>query len=365
MGSYYIKEKMKIAIDISQIVYETGVSWYTKKLIENLLKIDRENEYILFGGSLRRLDDLRAKTNHFSGNFTTKFFPIAPTVSDFVWNKLHLISIERLIGEVDVFHSSDWSQPPTKAFKVTTVHDLWPIKYPDKTHPRIAATHRARLYWVKKEVDRIIVPSEATKTDLIELGIEKERIKVIYEGPHIEKKFEDKAFIEDIKKQLKISGDYILGVGVNERKNTKNIIKAFELSKAGKDLTLVLVGRPQIKLEHQRGVRLVGAVSDKVMEALYAGAQALVFPSLYEGFGLPILDAFVSECPVVTSNLSSMKEIAGAGAVLVDPNDINSISDGIKYAVTHRQTLIKKGLQRVKAFSWQRAAEETLQVYKK
>lgn len=355
---------MKIGIDVSQIIYETGVSWYTKKLIENLLKLDKENEYILFGGSMMRLDDLRAKVSGLSGNYTTKFLPIAPTLADLVWNRLHTFNVENLIGEVDVFHSSDWTQPPTKAFKVTTVHDLWPIKFPELTHPRIVAAHNARLYWVKREVDRIIVPSEATKTDLIELGFEKEKIRVVYEGPHIEKKFRDKEFIDEIKRSLKISGDFVLGVGVSERKNTKNIIKAFDLSKAGKDLTLVLVGGPQIKIEEQRGVRMIGAVSDKVIEALYSEAEALIYPSLYEGFGLPILDAFVSECPVVTSNISSMKEVAGDAAVLVDPKDVTSIAEGITYALNHKKTLITKGLKRVKDFSWQKAAQETLKVYK-
>ena len=354
---------MKIGIDISQIIYETGVSWYTKKLVENLLQNDRENEYILFGGSLRRLNDLRAKSSSFHGNYATKFFPIAPTLLDFIWNRLHLLNVESLIGDVDVVHSSDWSQPPTKAFKVTTVHDLWPIKFPELSHPRIVSAHNARLYWVRREVDRIIAPSVATRDDLIELGFDKEKIRVIYEGPHVEKKFTDKAFIEGIKKKLKISGDFVLGVGVSERKNTARIIKAFDLSKAGKDLTLVLVGRPQIKLESQRGVRSVGAVSDRILEALYSGAQALIYPSLYEGFGLPILDAFVSECPVVTSNTSSMKEIAKDAATLVDPKSVESIAEGIKYALNHRQTLIKKGLVRAKAFSWSTAASETLTVY--
>ncbi len=356
---------MRIGIDISQIIYETGVSWYTKKLIENILRIDKENEYVLFGGSLRRLDDLRAKVDGLSGNFTTKFFPLAPTVLDFVWNRLHLGNIERLIGEVDVFHSSDWTQPPTKAFKVTTIHDLWPIKFPELNHPTIVSAHNARLYWVKREADRIIVPSEATKFDLIELGFEKEKIRVIHEGPHIEKKFTDKAFTSEVKRKLGIQGEYVLGVGISARKNTKNIISAFELARAGKDLTLVLVGRQQMKIEQQRGVRLVGAVSDKVLEALFSDAQALVYPSLYEGFGLPILDAFVSECPVVTSNISSMKEIASDAAVLVDPKNVANIAEGITYALTHKKTLIGKGLKRVKDFSWQKAAEETLKVYKK
>ncbi|KKQ96568.1 MAG: hypothetical protein UT23_C0029G0007, partial [Candidatus Woesebacteria bacterium GW2011_GWA1_39_12] len=107
---------MKIAIDISQSIYGTGVSWYTRSLVENLLTLDDQNEYLLFGGSLRRLGELRKFAKG-------KYYPIPPSLADFIWNRLHVLPIENLIGEVDVFHSSDWTQPPSKAFKVTTVHD--------------------------------------------------------------------------------------------------------------------------------------------------------------------------------------------------------------------------------------------------
>lgn len=354
---------MKIGIDISQIIYETGVSWYTKKLIENLLRIDSEGEYILFGGSLRRLADLRVKASSFSGNYSSKLYPIAPKLADLVWNRLHLIDVKVLTGPIDVFHSSDWSQPPSNAFKVTTIHDLWPVKFPNLTHPKIVSVHSARLYWVKKEADRIIVPSLATKKDLIEMEFDEKKIVVIPEAPHIERKASNEE-IELVKKKYNLHGGYVLGVGVNERKNTKNIIKAFDLAKAGKDIDLVLVGRKQIKMETTRGVRVLGHVPDSHLDALYAGSQALVFPSINEGFGLPILDAFVSETPVVTSNTSSMPEVAGNAAVLVDPKNVESIAEGISYALTHRQTLIKKGLQQVKKYSWEKNAEETLKVYK-
>jgi len=113
---------LKIAIDISQIVYGTGVSVYTRKLIETLLTLDRENEYVLFAGAFRRRQEiLEAFPN-------SKVFPIPPIAADFIWNRLHTFPIEKLIGEVDVLHTSDWSEPPSSSFKVTTVHDLYPLK---------------------------------------------------------------------------------------------------------------------------------------------------------------------------------------------------------------------------------------------
>lgn len=354
---------MKIGIDISQIIYETGVSWYTSKLVQNILLEDRENQYILFGGSLRRMDNLKSKLKNFTGNFESKVFPIPPTLADLVWNRFHMFGIENLVGQVDVFHSSDWTQPPTKGFKVTTVHDLWPIKFPEKTHPRIVSAHKARLYWVKKEVDRIIVPSTSTKNDLLELGFDEAKIKVIPEGPHFDAAPSEEA-VKQVLKKFNLNKKFLLGVGISERKNTDRIIRAFELATAGRDMELVLVGKQYTRVGLQKGVRVLGHVEDADLASLYAASESLVYPSLYEGFGLPIIDAMNLDCPVVTSNTSSMPEVAGKGAVLVDPLSIESIADGIKYAITHKKTLIQKGKKEVARFSWTKAASETLQVYK-
>lgn len=181
---------MKIGIDISQIVYSgTGVAIYTKNLVENLLKIDKKNEYVLFGGSLRKkkvLDDylVRFKGNK---NVTAKTFYLPPLFLEFLWNKLHIFPIERLIGKIDVFHSSDWLQPPTKAKKATVLHDLIVYKYPESFQQKgghnIVVNQKRRLKWVKKECDLIICDSEATKKDAKEiLDIEEKRLRVIYPG---------------------------------------------------------------------------------------------------------------------------------------------------------------------------------------
>lgn len=260
------------------------------------------------------------------------------------------------------FHSSDWTQPPSKAFKVTTVHDLAPIKFPKFHHPRIVSVHRRRLKWVKKEVDRIIVPSRTTKEDLEKQGVESKRVRIVPEAS-VHSAVE-KNEVKKIKRKYKISDKYLLVVGVNPRKNIKRIMQAYDLVRAGENLKLVLVGQPShIKVEERRGVRIVGHVDDKELSALYTGAEALVFPSLYEGFGLPILDAFVCQTPVVTSNFSSMPETAGEAAVLVDPQSVDSIVEGIKTALKEKKDLVKKGLKRAKEFSWEKTAQETLEVY--
>ncbi|KKU70327.1 MAG: Glycosyl transferase group 1, partial [Candidatus Woesebacteria bacterium GW2011_GWD1_47_21] len=177
---------MKIGIDISSVIYGTGVSHYTEKLVENLLTIDKDNRYKLFGGSLRRMGELDSFVGSLSGSFESKILPIPPTLADLIWNRLHLLPIEKLIGAVDVFHSSDWTQPPAKAFKVTTIHDLAPIRFPKLTHPKIYAAHKKRLEWVKKEADRIIVPSEATKKEMESYGFDTGNVRVIPEASYIQ-----------------------------------------------------------------------------------------------------------------------------------------------------------------------------------
>ena len=355
---------MKIAIDVSQVVYGTGVSVYTKLLVESLLKLDDKNEYILFGGSLRRMNTLKDFFETLRGRFTSKIFPIPPTLADIIWNRLHTLPIEKLIGEVDVFHSSDWTQPPTKAFKVTTIHDLFPIKFPKLTHPKIVSALLNRFKWVIREADMVIVPSRTTKEDLAEFGIG-ERVVVISEAPNPALRLPSKLEIERVKRKYQISGLYLLSIGVNPRKNTERIISAFEKVRPGLDLKLIIIGHPYMKIEPVRGVKILGHVPLSDLSGLYSGSEALVYPSLYEGFGLPILEAYKCETPVVTSNVGTMQELGQGAAILVDPTDVNSIAEGVKKAIKDRESLIKKGRERVEEFSWTKVAENTIKVYQK
>ncbi|MEK7112608.1 MAG: glycosyltransferase family 1 protein [Patescibacteria group bacterium] len=353
---------MKIAIDISQIVYGTGVSNYTKELVKNILKADSVNEYILFGGTLRQSSSLKEFFGSISGDFSSKIVPIPPTLADIIWNRLHSLPIEKLVGNIDVFHSSDWTQPPSSAFKVTTIHDLAPIRFPKMTHRRIYEAHKARFGWVKKEVDRIVVPSNATKEELLSFGVDKARIRVIPEAPSDIFYERGEEQIKNLRAKYGIFGKFVISVGLGPRKNTERLIKAFDLVRKG-DLKLVLIGSPQEKVIHTRNIRVLGHVPSEELPALYRAGEALVYPSLYEGFGLPILEAFASGTPVVTSNLSSMVEVAGSAAVLVDPYQVESIVEGISKALRGKIGLSKKGLAQVRKFSWEKTAKMTLAVY--
>ncbi len=176
---------MKIGVDISQIYYEkTGVSSYLSQVLDRLLQTDDKNEYIFFYSSLRgKLDT--SKLNFLKKtNSKLKTFKLPPALLDLLWNKLHIIPIESFIGNVDIFLTSDWTEPPTrKAKKATILYDLIIYKYPNETDKQIVETQKRKLKWVKKESDLIFCISEATKKDAMKiLGIEEEKLKVIYPG---------------------------------------------------------------------------------------------------------------------------------------------------------------------------------------
>jgi glycosyltransferase involved in cell wall biosynthesis len=357
---------MKIGIDVSQVIYGTGVSTYTEGLVKNLLDIDKKNEYVLFGSSLRRSKELENFYHSLKGNFKGIAYPLPPTFLDFIWNRLHRLNVERLIGPVDIYHSSDWTQPPTKAFKVTTIHDLVSVLYPEWSDPIIVSVNENRLMWVRKDVDAIISVSESTKRDLVELGFKSKKIFVVPEAVD-EKLFNENVVDEPaVLKKHGLTKKYLLAVGVTKRKNINNIMKAFvKINKImNRKFQLAVVGHKYTdKFDFAAGVKFLGSVDKNDLPALYSGAEVLVYPSLYEGFGLPILESMACGTPVVTSNVSSMKEVAGDAAVLVDPKSVESIKNGIKRAIGDGLGLKKKGLERAKDYSWEKTAHMTLKIY--
>lgn len=181
---------MKIGIDISQIAYgSTGVSQWVRGLVEQLINLDKNNEYVLFFSSLRRkflISNFKFlnKSQIQNPKFQIKTFRIPPALLDLLWNKLHILPIEWLIGDVDVFITSDWTEPPAKkARKATILYDLIVYKYPNETDKKIVEVQKRKLKWVKKESDIIFCISEATKKDAMEiLGIGEKSLKVIYPG---------------------------------------------------------------------------------------------------------------------------------------------------------------------------------------
>lgn len=370
---------MRIGIDVSQIVYKgTGVATYTGSLVKELLKQGTSEQFVLFGSSLRNRRPLEEYLKGLeTKNFQSKFAFLPPKILELLWNGIHVLPIENFIGEVDVFHSSDWLEPPTKkAKRVTTIHDLTIFKYPETFSARgghdIVANQKRKLFFVKQYSDLVIAVSETTKKDIIEiLHLPEKRIRVIPEAADPIYSPRNKEMVQEAKKKYLIEGDFLLCVGTREpRKNLDRVMAAFaEISATNPDLSLVIAGKygwgdDSSKLEQK--VKILGFVEKEDLARLYSGATAFVYPSLYEGFGLPILEAMGCGCPVVTSNLGSMKEIGGEAAILVEPESIESIAGALSRVCRSkkiREEAKIKGIKRAAEFSWEKAALQTLEAY--
>lgn len=371
---------MKIAIDISQIVYDTGVSNYTKNLVTNLLKIDKHNNYLLFGTSLRQIGKLTKFTKSLPENKKLEFkiLPIPISVARLFFGKFRIFTVNKFLGDVDVFHSSDWIEPRVapQTKKVTTVHDMIVYLFPSSTHPKIASAAKERLNLVKKESDVIFADSKTTKEDLIKfLEIPEEKIEVIYLAPSGEFKPQDDDKVQEVLAKYKIKKPYILSVSTQEpRKNIQKLIDSYrKILEEYPSVNLVLVGKrgwgQLLEVPSENGGKVIetGFIPQEDLPSLYCGARVFAYPSLYEGFGLPILEAMACGVPVITSNNSSMAEIAKDVAILVDPRSEGQIVKALKLVLSldmeKYQTMVRESMRRAKEYSWTKTAKQTLRVY--
>lgn len=333
---------MRIGLDISQIAHGGGVGVYTENLARNLLNVP-DLDLKFFYSLLRK---------PYKGNLpNVKKFFIPPTLLELLFNEWRFLPVEVFLGDIDIFHSTDWMQPPTRAKKVTTYHDLIPIKFPQWSYPRVVKVHKRRLKLVESEIDMVIAVSQATKKDLLEVSrIPEEKIVVIYEG--VDEKFspQNPKEIENFREKYNLPQDYVLAIGgVGERKNLSRI------KDAAKKYPQVILGET------------IKNIPDEEMPFLYSGASVLVYASLYEGFGLPILEAMACGTPVITSNISSMPEVGGDAPLYVNPESVIDIENAIRSVLNdskRSQAMIEKGFKQARKFSWKKCAEETAEVYR-
>ena len=361
---------MKIGIDISQIVYQTGVSRYTAELVQHLLQSDKTNHYWLYAGSLRQRKILKAflakvktkKTSH-------KLTYLSPKLVDIFWNQLNIFKPD-CCQNLDLFHASNWAIPKTKTKLVTTIHDLTFLKYPQEHLPYYIKAHTRHLKRAEKYADRIIAVSQSTKKDLIDQGIPEAKITVIYSAPaQIFKPLKSKSQLQVIKAKYGLKGPYLLSVGTQEpRKNLTRLIKAYQKLKL-KTMPLAIAGKFGWgdRTQPIKGIKLLNFVPDEDLVGLYSAAKAFIYPSLYEGFGFPVLEAMACGCPVITSNTSSLPELGGQAALYVNPKKTTDIAQAIKTLIglnsAKRHQLINKGLQQAQQFSWSKTAQQTLNLY--
>jgi len=357
---------MKIVIDISQMAYTgTGVGRYTFELVKALLTRHTNYEFVLWAGVRKQrfyFENLQ-KTAPWN-KATWVYSHLSPKLAGVLFNysPLHL---EYLSGKADVIHLSDWTAPVTKGPTVTTVHDLAFVKYPKTVDSLIRHTQSIRLSRVIKHGNHIIADSMSTKNDLVEIyHCDPNLIDVIYPGisaDYFPQKMEQ---INRVKTKYNLPDQFILSLGTQEPR--KNLARLIEVA-ANLDIPLIIAGKYGWgnKIPNPPHVQTLGFVSETDLSALYSSATVFAYPSLYEGFGFPVLEAMACGAPVVTSNVSSLPEVAGNAAVLIDPLSVDSIKSGITKALNTSQTLRTKGFAQVKKFTWDKTAQQVMEVYEK
>ena len=369
---------MKIGIDCSSVLYKkTGVGNYVHNLLLNLSKIDRKNSYVLFFQSLRHLDSSKIARYDFAHKKTIAIRAPKP-LFDFFWYKLKFPSIEFFTGEVDIFHSNFYSPLMKKGESIITIYDVSFFAFPE-LQTKDAQKFRNKVIKSCHKASKIITISNFSKMEILKyVNVPKEKIEVIYPGVNIRNQQLD-VNENDILRKYRLSKDYVLFVGTIEpRKNLERLVRAFKLliDSGTNKYDLVIVGKLGWKYNSflqtlrisgiQDKVKLLGYIPANELPIIYKYASLFIYPSIYEGFGLPVLEAMANEVPVITSNLSSLPEVAGDAALLVNPYDEGQIAEGMNKILSDpklRRQLIERGKERVKKFSWMETAKQTLKLY--
>ncbi len=377
---------MKIGIDavyLQNTHYQAGLYQYTYQLIRELQEVDQENDYVLFFFNWRSLESDRIINGYSFNKNIQKRICRLPYQFLSALSKIRF-PINRILGEVDLFHGPTFRLVPSGFYKksVVTIHDLkfnHPEFFPDAGGREVFRWHTIDAI---KRADLHVAVSEFTRTELLEtFRLSPERVRVIYPG--IGREFTPNQApqkIAELKKKYDIRNRYILFVGfMEEKKNLLRLVQAFSQVRKllQESYQLVLIGptgpvTEEVIREIQRlslgsEVILTGHVPPEELPLFYTGAALFVFPSLYEGFGIPPLEAMASGTPVVASNVTALSEVVGSAGILVDPFKTEEITHAICTVLIDRTlhaVLRQRGLERSKRFSWNRMAREMLALYK-
>ncbi len=390
---------MKIGVDARVLMdkYYSGVSQYAANLLNAIFALDSDNEYKLFYNSFKNLDERfrpwsRANSQVIGSHVPNKIF-------NYLGQKIFSYpKIDKKLGGVDVFWSPHFNFTNLKkeTKRIITVHDLSFLRYPEFFSTRKNIWHKALgVKKIIKEADVVIAVSENTKNDIIELvGVAPEKIRVVYSGNNIVKKDlsenEKNIFNKEVAEFLtknNLTGRLALYLGTIEpRKNISGLIIAYNALRDKdkleginkfRDLKLVLAGasgwkNKQIYAEwkkspYKNDIIFLGYISKKEKEFLYASSAVFVFPSYYEGFGFPPLEAMTYGLPVICSNISSLPEVVADAALIINPFEPKEISEALEIILSNeflRESFIKKGYERAKIFTWEKTAQEYLKIFK-
>ena len=365
---------MRVAIDARKL-HDFGIGTYIRNLLRHLARIDRENEFVL----LCQEPDMGVAAT-LGQNFRTV---LEPSDNYSIAEQIHVPWV-LMREKPDVYHAPHYVLPvAVRSRSVVTIHDCIHLMFPQYLPNRAAYAYARGAMWsAARRSDRILTVSEASKRDILHFfNVPPEKISVVYNAID-ERIWEEQApeDIERVRERFQLDQRFVLYAGtIKPHKNLVRLIEAFAELRKGEfeELKLLIIGDEISKLPALRRavhsqklhkhVRFLGFLPDETLAALYRLASVFVFPSLYEGFGLPPLEAMASGTPVVTSNVSSLPEVAGDAAVLVDPYDVGSIVEGMRRVLSDpalASEMRRKGLIRARDFSWERSVARTHEIYR-
>jgi glycosyltransferase involved in cell wall biosynthesis len=370
-----------IAIDYTP-AYEQGggIGRYVRELIAALAKIDQTTDYRLFVAGATSAVLPKPPGD----NFQWKPSRISPRWYARLWHRARLpYPVEAITGKVNLYHATDFVLPPTLPGTRTllTVHDLSFVRVPETASPALKAYLDAVVPRSVRRADHVLADSAATKADLIDLyGTPTDKITVLLSGVEARfKRVDDPAALQQAREKYQLSSrPFVFSVGtVQPRKNYGRLIEAVaRLQSQGHDVDLVIAGGhgwmedpiyETIRAAHmEEHVRFIGFAADEDLPALYSAAVCAALPSLYEGFGIPVLEAMACGTPVVTSNVSSLPEVAGDAALTITPTDLDALTTALERLLTDRalrQSLVQRGYRRAQQFSWEASAQHLRRIY--
>jgi glycosyltransferase involved in cell wall biosynthesis len=367
----------RVGIDYTAAVQQrAGIGRYVRELVAALLRLDAQLEYRFFAASPTPLPDLP---------FRVKRLPFHDRWLMRVWHRTRApLPVELITGPIDLYHSPDFTLPPTlpRTRTLLTVHDLSFVRDPDSAADSLRTFLSVVVPRSVARADHVLADSQATKEDLIELwATPADKVSVLYCG--VDPRFRpvtDPAALSAVRARYGLGhGPFILSVStLQPRKNYRRLIQAFvPLAEHHPELNLVIGGGKgwrydEILAEPDRlgiagRVLFPGFVEDSDLPALYSAAMALAYPSLYEGFGLPVLEAMACGTPVIASDRSSLPEVTGDAGLQADPLDIEAWTVGMASLVEDtslRERLVARGREQARRFDWNRAAGELLDIYR-
>ena len=349
---------MRIVVDVSPLARaRTGIGNYLRGMLAGVAEAGaNEHELVAFGPSGPRG---RGRIREALAGLPVDLrLPLLPHVARTAWSRAGRLAIERVVGALDVFHFSDWMYPPQRGgVRATTVHDLVPLRFPEWVQPETLRMHGRKYEHAARTCDRVFVNSRFTAGEVVELlGVPEERVVVAYPG--IDPRFHAEGVSADL------GGPYVLTVSTLEpRKNLPALVEAFTLLRQRRpELTLAIAGLEgwEEKPLAAEGVSLLGFVSDDELARLYRGALAFAYPSRFEGFGIPVVEALASGVPAVVSSHPSLDEASGGATLRADPDDPEAFAGALEEALAAPRGT---GVEHASRFTWRACGEAVLAGY--